>query len=105
MQVASEAILKIFNLLAIEGVHYAWKLFNSFDDFDQSESDASEILSKWLDSIYGKFYKRSFELLKEKKFESVGFNAVMQIIRLSSTGVIEDFAFPVEILRELIESF
>lgn len=101
LQVSSEAISKIFHLLAVEGVHRFRKSFDSTGTSEQA--DASEILSKWLDSIYGKYYKRSTDLLNMKEFESVGFNALMQIIRLSSAGVTEDFAFPVEILREIIE--
>lgn len=102
MQVASEAISKVFHLLAVEGVHRVRRSFDSSTASDQA--DASEILAKWLDSLYGKYYKRSYELLNLKEFETAGFNAVMQIIRLSSAGVAEDYAFPVEILKELIEA-
>ena len=101
LQVASEAISKVFHLLAVEGVHRARKSFDSFNSSEQA--DASQVMAKWLDSLYAKYYKRSFDLLNLKEFETVGFNAVMQIIRLSSAGVSEDYAFPVEALKELIE--
>ena len=101
MHVASEAISKVFHLLAVEGVHRVRKSLDSSPASEQAE--AGEILAKWLDSLYSKYYKRSFDLLNAKEFESVGFNAVMQLIRLSSAGVSEDFAFPVEILKEIIE--
>lgn len=72
---------------------------------DEESSDPKEIFSRWLDSIYMKYYKCSIELLKMKEFEAVGFNAVMNLIRLTAaSGASEGFAFPVEILKELIET-
>lgn len=100
LQVSSEAIYKVFHLLASEGVHRVRRInVNSVEE----SSEASAILSKWLDSIYEKYYKRSFELLNHEKFANVGFNSVTQLIRLSAAGVIEDYAFPVEILKEILE--
>ena len=102
IQVASEAISKVFHLLATEGVYRIRKINISSSDF--RSNDASEILTKWLDSVYEKYSKRSFELLNMKELESVGFNSVMQLIRLSAAGVTEEYSFPVDILRDLIEN-
>lgn len=101
LQVASEAIAKVFHLLATEGVFRVRKI--NVTSTDSKLSDASEILLKWLDSVYEKYTKRSLELLNVKELESVGFNSVMQLIRLSSAGVTEDYSFPIDILRNLIE--
>jgi U3 small nucleolar RNA-associated protein 19 len=88
--------------LATEGVYRLRKPFVPSTD-SNSLSNASEILSKWLDSVYEKYSKRSFELLNIKELESVGFNSVTQLIRLSAVGVTEDYSFPVDILRDLIQ--
>lgn len=106
LQVSSEAISKVFHLLAIEGI-YRFRKINSTvsnsDSVSDSVADSSEVISKWLDTICLKYYKRTFELLNGNLFECVGFNSVMQIIRLYGAGVTEDYAFPVDILIELIE--
>ena len=134
LQVSSEAISKVFHLLATEGV-YRFRKINSIifksnsvsisvsdsvsdsvsesvsesvsisvsDSVSDSVVDSSEVISKWLDTIFLKYYKRTFELLNGNLFECVGFNSVMQIIRLYGAGVTEDYAFPVDILIELIE--
>lgn len=101
LQVTSEAIAKVFHLLATEGVYRVRKI--NVASSDSSSTDPSEILTKWLDSVYEKYSKRSFELLNDKKIESVGFNSVMQLIRLSAAGVTDEYSFPVDFLRNLIE--
>jgi U3 small nucleolar RNA-associated protein 19 len=102
IKVSSEAIYKVFHLLCSEG-SYRTRHFASCDQSSSVSIGESQILGKWLDSIYLKFYKRSFELLSLADRENIGFENVMQLIRLSAVGVSEDYFFPVEIIRELLE--
>lgn len=67
------------------------------------EDDASSALSAWLNSIYERYLKRSFELLNQRDFEEIGFNTLMQIIRLLSIGNQTDFVFPLNLLLSIIE--
>ncbi len=65
--------------------------------------DASTALSTWLNSVYEKFLFRAFSLMDNRDLEEVGFNTIIQLIRLMSHGNPVDFAFPVNLLTSLIE--
>lgn len=97
MQVSSEAIYKTFHLLVEEGS------FRPRKTLLPSEIDASAILYNWLSGIFDKFYKISVDYLASSEYKSIGFSCLMQLIRLTGVSATEDYAFPVDILTELIE--
>lgn len=57
----------------------------------------------WMNSIYEKFLQRSFMMMDDKGLEEIGFNNVIQVIRLLSCGNPADFSFPLNVLTEILE--
>ena len=97
MQVSSEAIFKIMKLMIEE------TSFRPGRQPASGEEDASSALSVWMNTVYEKFLQRALSLLDEKELEEVGFNCVIQVIRLLSCGNPVDFAFPLNLLTSIIE--
>lgn len=68
-----------------------------------AEEDSSSTLSAWLNTVFEKYLKRSFELMDNNSTEEIGFNSVIQIIRLHSFGNPVEYVFPTNFLTPLIE--